>query len=375
MNKITGAALFLGMLGLAWGSYGCAGLTNPSSSVTPIINVTQAYQTVEFRLTQAMNTPTELSQLPLATSTLTPDLVETKETLPTTTPLPTTEPPTATAPSATPPCDQAAAGNPIDVSIPDDSEIMPGQSFTKIWRLQNTGTCTWTTDYAVRFFYGAQMSAPEAIPLRQAVAPGQTIEIAVDMVAPQSPGIHQGNWKLRNSTGQLFGIGPNGDAPFWVRINVMKPFTSSPSPTNTLTATPTLTPTSSPTITASPTTILQAQGTLSLVLNTTLNLDTGEINPATGKDLIYQIDANGFHLLVPQENAVLGVFGGSEPTLQACLNATMSKAGLALESLPPKTHLCYRTDLGLSGWLYYVSLSTADQSISIEFQTWGVAAP
>ena len=40
-------------------------------------------------------------------------------------------------------CDQAAFIR--DVTVPDGSPFAPGETFTKTWRLQNTGTCTWTT--------------------------------------------------------------------------------------------------------------------------------------------------------------------------------------------------------------------------------------
>ena len=36
-----------------------------------------------------------------------------------------------------------------DVTIPDGTYINPGASFTKIWRLKNTGTCAWTTQFAL----------------------------------------------------------------------------------------------------------------------------------------------------------------------------------------------------------------------------------
>ena len=63
-------------------------------------------------------------------------------------------------------CDQAGAGNPIDVTIPDDTVIPAGQSFVKTWKLVNTGTCTWTTAYSATFFYGDRMGAPESVPLK-----------------------------------------------------------------------------------------------------------------------------------------------------------------------------------------------------------------
>jgi len=135
-------------------------------------------------------------------------------------------------------CDRAAAGDPIDLSIPDDTPLLPGQPFTKVWRLKNVGGCTWTREYTIALFSGESMEAQAILPLPGDVPPGQTVEISVDMVAPQIPGKYQGNWKLRNSSKDWFGIGPNGSAPFWVRI-VVKPVppnaipTIQPTPGNT----------------------------------------------------------------------------------------------------------------------------------------------
>jgi hypothetical protein len=130
-------------------------------------------------------------------------------------------------------CDQAGAGNPIDLSIPDDSQLLPGQVFTKVWRLQNVGSCTWTKEYSVALFSGESMGAQPSVSLSGDVPPGQSVEISVDMIAPQTPGKHQGNWKLRNSSHEWFGIGPDGSAPFWVRVLVVKlsSTTSEPVPT------------------------------------------------------------------------------------------------------------------------------------------------
>jgi len=135
-------------------------------------------------------------------------------------------------------CDLAAAGVPIDISIPDDTPLLPGQPFTKVWRLQNVGGCTWTREYTVALFSGEGMGAQAILPVPGDVPPGQTVEISVDMVAPQMPGKHQGNWKLRNPSNNWFGIGPNGSAPFWVRIVVKQPpptaiLTIPPTPENT----------------------------------------------------------------------------------------------------------------------------------------------
>jgi hypothetical protein len=116
-----------------------------------------------------------------------------------------------------------AAGVPFDVTIPDDTVMQPGQSFTKTWRLVNNGTCKWTRLYAVVFFSGNPMEAHQTNYLNAEVLPGQSIDVSVEFIAPFESGTYQSNWMLQSQAGELFGLGPNGDAPFWVRIQVVGP--------------------------------------------------------------------------------------------------------------------------------------------------------
>jgi hypothetical protein len=261
------------------------------------------------------------------------------------------------------------AGSPIDVTIPDDSAMLPGQSFTKTWKIQNIGVCTWSKAYSARFFYGAQMNAPEQVPLVKEVPPGESVEIEIDMVAPSTPGSYQGNWKLANSKGQFFGIGPNGDSPFWVRIKVV-PAQDTATPAIAATNTPESSITPPPTLT--PTPLVKASGTLKLALNSELDLDSGTIAPASGADLAYRKES-GFHDLLPVNGAEMGVYGNSEPLFSACLAAAMSTASIALESLSPGVYLCFHSDSGYYGWLRYNELEAISESADLDFKTW--AAP
>jgi len=116
--------------------------------------------------------------------------------------LPTAIPPT-TVPSPTEDrCDKAAFVK--DVTIPDGTRLTPGKAFTKTWRLKNIGTCTWTTNYALVFDSGTQMGGPVEQPLTANVAPGETIDISVNLVAPATAGTYTGNWQIRNASGVLF---------------------------------------------------------------------------------------------------------------------------------------------------------------------------
>ena len=135
---------------------------------------------------------------------------------------PTLHPPTPTltpAPTATPPpCSRAEFV--ADVTIPDGSDIQAFDTFTKTWRLRNTGTCTWTSDYRVVFDHGDQMLAPDSSPLSGgSVPPGGTVDVSVLMEAPGTSGTYKGYWRLRDAGGVLFGVGPSGNVAVWVEID------------------------------------------------------------------------------------------------------------------------------------------------------------
>jgi hypothetical protein len=144
---------------------------------------------------------------------------------PTPTTAPTTTPTTTPFPTLTPAltritaCDKAAFV--ADVSVPDGTSFSPGVQFTKVWRLRNVGTCTWTNIYSLVFYRGEQMGGPTSVNIPSTVAPGQTVDVAVGLVAPALPGSYRGEWILRNASGTSFGTGANGTGPIWVAINVI----------------------------------------------------------------------------------------------------------------------------------------------------------
>ena len=265
-------------------------------------------------------------------------------------------PPPAVTPSPTAWCDRVEPGNPIDITIPDDTHMQPGQGFTKTWRLVNAGVCPWTKDYAVVLFSGKSFSAPRANALAQIVSPGDSVDISLDMIAPMIPGKYQSNWKLSNPQNQLFGIGPNGDAPFWVLIIVDPPDTATPAP-----ITPTLTPTVA----------IASSGVALLALNDSLDLTADKVvqSPA---DIGLTTSPTGALLLEPEGQAHLGAFGAQEPGLADCQSAKLAQAPVDLTSIASGTFFCLTTRQGLPGWLRLVSSDTQDHTVSIEYLTWAI---
>ena len=146
-----------------------------------------------------------------------------KTLLPSSTPIATNTPvPSIPTNTAVPiPCDAAQFVG--DVSVPDGSIFAQGVRFTKTWRLKNVGACTWTTGYALVFTSGNAMNAPASQVLAGSVQPGQTIDVSVELTAPNSPGSYRGDFKLRNASGALFGLGSNQDKTFYVDIRVAGP--------------------------------------------------------------------------------------------------------------------------------------------------------
>ncbi len=330
------------------------------SEATPTTNITQAYQTVNAKLTQAAASNPSSSTTPIptdsglatASATVSPQL--------------TPSPPTTTAPQPTHTqslaCDQAAAGNPIDVTIPDDTVMPPGNSFTKIWRLKNVGSCTWTTAYTVAFFSGEQMNAPANVNLQEQVLPGQSVEVSVDMVAPDSPGEYQGNWKMRNAANNLFGIGPNGGSPFWVRIKVV----ATPTPTSTAP-----TPTNTPTASLTPP-VIQARGVVKMIPGNRIDLDSLQLDNAEADDLSYETNAEGQRVLVPIENVQIGQYGNSVPGFEDCHSATLAGTSLPVDEMSPGIYYCYRTNQGLPGYLQATALNTDDSTLTLDILTWSI---
>jgi len=107
-----------------------------------------------------------------------------------------------------------------DVNVPDGTTVQPGGKFVKTWRLRNAGEKTWTSAYRVIFMEGDLLGAPADFPMPQKVLPGEEVDISLELVAPTAPGFFRGDWKIMDSSGKIFGVGEDGEEPFWFDIIV-----------------------------------------------------------------------------------------------------------------------------------------------------------
>jgi Ig-like domain from next to BRCA1 gene len=91
-----------------------------------------------------------------------------------------------------------------DISIPDNTQMDPGETFTKTWQVLNSGSCAWDAGFKFQNTGGNAMGA-SAVTLPSAVASGATFDVSVPMTAPSAAGTARGNWRMSTATGQFFG--------------------------------------------------------------------------------------------------------------------------------------------------------------------------
>lgn len=259
---------------------------------------------------------------------------------------PTGEPPTPTPHNDTP-CDQALFIT--DVTVPDGTLLEPGETFTKTWRLQNTGTCTWTSGYALIFDGGDSMGGPAVTQLTGGtVEPGHTVDVSVELTAPVNPGTYQGFWRLRNSAGVSFGITNAVSGDFYVLVEVAEP-----------------TPTPYP---------VAAAGHLSVRQTWSADLDSGlnDSPPAGSADFWFEAEAPAVKFLSPANGALFHLWlSPGIPSREDCASSSLHDWRINSAHLQPGAWVCYRTNLGNYGRMEIEALTSDNpQMLMIDFITW-----
>ena len=255
-------------------------------------------------------------------------------------------------------CDRAAPGHPIDVTVADGTIFQPEEEFTKTWRLVNVGDCAWSEDYAFIWFSGEPLGSSRMLYLDIPVQPGESVDLSVEMIAPQQNGQYQSNWKMRNAEGTLFGLGPQGDAPFWARIMV---FDGS---TPTVAADPTGTPTP----------MIYKQGEVEVADAVPLDVDSGDVGAGDDGDVSLVFEA-GQMTVMPLGDVKLGVpeiKAGFPPAQTDCIQTPLSADVIVLEDLTEDIYICYQSSQGLPGYLWLKSIGDDAEQPDAAFVTWFV---
>lgn len=195
-RKFGGVILLSAMLVVSLAA--CSG-KNATPTLSPEMVYTQAAQTVAAGLTQ--------TAVLMPTATSTPTLP------PTNTPSPTRALSATVAGSTTPvtlvsPTKSTGPDKAVWVAqTPGDGTVFtPGEDFTLVWTVKNTGTSTWNTGYQLRFFLGdpSLRFAASDIKLPKEVKPNESVDLSLWMEAPHNPGDYTTIWVLTNDQGGNF---------------------------------------------------------------------------------------------------------------------------------------------------------------------------
>lgn len=90
------------------------------------------------------------------------------------------------------------------VTVPPGTNLAPGVTFVKTWRVENNGTKTWGAGFRLSERSGTFMAAQREHPVSP-LKPGQQAELSVILTAPTQPGTYSTRWRLRTDKNSGFG--------------------------------------------------------------------------------------------------------------------------------------------------------------------------
>ena len=281
------------------------------------VTQTAAAETVSVHLTQAS----------LATPTVPPTDTPTP-------PPPTRTPSPSPQPTATVSCDDFSQFV-ADVTIPDNTVMKPGQSFTKTWRLRNTGDCDWTSSFQLIFTDGASMGGPAAVPLTGTVPSNGSIDVSINLTAPTTNGVHRGNYRLRNA----------GDVPFGTSFYVQILVGPTPTPADGV----------------------FRSGKLTIDNQSSVDFDSGNSAGDPRRDVWVHAVSNSERYLEPMNGALLKEMPGA-PSKNTCQEASLAGGAVSFADFSSQSYFCYKTSAGRYG-RFQVEKIKGD-SIGFDFRTW-----
>jgi hypothetical protein len=249
-------------------------------------------------------------------------------------PPPTDTPTPSPEPTATIACDDSSQFI-SDVTIPDNTVMDPGQSFTKTWRLRNSGNCDWTTSFETVFIDGSSMGTPAAVPLAGTVPYNSNVDISINLIAPTANGVYRANYRMRNANDAFFGT------LFYVQILV------GPTPT--------------------PASDVYRTGKLTIDNGSSVDFDAGTSVGGPNLDVWLHYVSDSERYLEPTNGALLKAMSGT-PSYDTCKGTTLGNAAVNFTDFSTQSYFCYKTSDGRYG-RFQVEKVEGD-SISFDFRTW-----
>jgi len=100
-----------------------------------------------------------------------------------------------------------------DLSYPDGTVVQPGEALDKQWRVENSGTCNWDSQYRLMLVAGQNLGVPAEGALFPARSGTQAI-IRLLFTAPIEADTYRSAWQAHDPQGNAFGD------PFFIEVVV-----------------------------------------------------------------------------------------------------------------------------------------------------------
>lgn len=92
-----------------------------------------------------------------------------------------------------------------DITIDDNTQMKPGETFTKVWEVQNIGGCAWRPGFTFRHVGGEPMRG-NTVTIDEAIPTGAKRQLSVEMVVPSGiNGVIESAWQMADENGVFFG--------------------------------------------------------------------------------------------------------------------------------------------------------------------------
>lgn len=91
-----------------------------------------------------------------------------------------------------------------DITIADNTSVLPNASIDKQWLVQNSGTCNWDASYRLKWVAGSPLGAADEQLLYPARA-GAQATLRILFTAPAEAGSYESAWQAVDPRGNIFG--------------------------------------------------------------------------------------------------------------------------------------------------------------------------
>jgi hypothetical protein len=92
-----------------------------------------------------------------------------------------------------------------DLTVPDGTQVTPGEKIDKQWLVRNSGTCNWDERYRLKLVGGFPPLGAEPTQLLFPARAGSEVTLQIFFIAPAASGVYRSAWQAYDPNNLPFG--------------------------------------------------------------------------------------------------------------------------------------------------------------------------